>query len=437
MTTSERFERQLPELLSDLYVGGTPDYRDDLLRSTAATRQRPAWSFPTRWLPMDLTMRRVAAVPVPWRALAVALLLLALIGAALFVGSQRRVPPPFGPARNGVIAYSSNGEIYARDTLDATPRLIVSGAGNDAFPTFSPDGTKLLYSTTIGQDEFLKVANADGSSPVQVFRDPIIEAAAVWAPDGRSIALITKHLGLSVLFMVQADGSGATQLDLGTLQAYDVAWRPPAGETLLVRAIETEGAGIDRADLYTIRPDGSGLQALHVPSEQLFGAGYDLGGPTYSPDGRTVAYNAVERNPATGVNHFRIHLMNADGTDDRPVSGPADDNVQEAWPAFSPDGKWLLVHRWTWSQASGGSDDGLGWLAVLPSDGSVPGRDIGHKYAGGEHTGLIKTWSPDSTEVIVRVDNTQTVDEIDPVTGDVRPLSWAGFDLPDIRRVAP
>ena len=48
MTTAQRFEHELPELLADLYVGGMPDYRDDLLRRTGATRQRPAWSFPLR-----------------------------------------------------------------------------------------------------------------------------------------------------------------------------------------------------------------------------------------------------------------------------------------------------------------------------------------------------------------------------------------------------
>jgi Tol biopolymer transport system component len=329
--------------------------------------------------------------------------------------------------------------------LDAAARLIVRDpelardAVQDALirATFSPDGTRLLYSTTIGQGEYLKVANADGSGSVQVFPDPIIDAAAVWAPDRRSIALITKHLGFSVLFIVQAVGSGATQMDLGLLQAYEVAWRPPTGETLLVRAIKTDSAGNDRADLYTVRPDGSGLEALPIPSEQLFGAGYDLGGPVYSPDGGTIAYNVVERNQATGVNHFRVHLANANGTNARPVSGPTADDIQEAWPAFSPDGRWLLVHRWTWSSDSGGSDAGLGWLAVLPSDGSVSGRDIGRKYSCGEHTGLIKTWSPDSSQVIVRVDNTQAVDEIDPLTGSARSLPWAGFDLPDIRRVAP
>jgi Tol biopolymer transport system component len=433
MTSQQRFERDLPDLLADLYVGGIPDYRDDLLRATAGTRQRPAWTFPTRWIPMDLTMRQVPALRLAWRALAVALLVLALVAAAVYVGSQRRVPPPFGPARNGSIAYSSGGDIYVRTTFDAQPRLLIGGAGDDAFATFSPDGTRMLYSTTVGRNEYLKVAGADGSRPIQVFDDPIEEAGAVWAPNGASIALITKHLGISSLFIVRADGSGASQVDLGVLVPFEVVWRPPTGDTLLVRASGPDGV----MDLYTMRPDGSAVRALGVPSDQLFGAGLDLGGSTFSPDGSTIAYNSVDRNPATGASRFRVHLMNADGTNDRPVAGPAADLIQEAWPAFSPDGKSLLVHRWTWSRDSGGTDAGLGWVAILPADGSVAGRDVGPKIAGGEHTGLIKTWSPDSTRILVRTDTTHAVYAIDPASGRDEVLPWAGFDLPDIERLAP
>ena len=36
-------------------VGPYPDYIDDVLATTAQRRQRPAWTFPERWLPMDIT----------------------------------------------------------------------------------------------------------------------------------------------------------------------------------------------------------------------------------------------------------------------------------------------------------------------------------------------------------------------------------------------
>src|SRR5262249_2433434 len=113
MTSEPRFERQLPAILEDLYLGPTPDYRDQVLATAVRTRQRPSWTFAGRWLPMADIAGRSAFVPrVPWRALGAALLVIALllVAALAFVGSRHaKVPPPFGPAENGVVAYAANG----------------------------------------------------------------------------------------------------------------------------------------------------------------------------------------------------------------------------------------------------------------------------------------------------------------------------------------
>jgi len=141
MTTSERFERDVPALLEDLYLGPTPPYRNDLLRRTAATSQRPGWTFIERWLPVSAITQRLTAAPrVPWRVVAVAaLLILAIAAAAIYVGSQRRVPPPFGPADNGEIPYIWNGNIYLGDPISGESKLIVGDPGGDAVPRFSPE----------------------------------------------------------------------------------------------------------------------------------------------------------------------------------------------------------------------------------------------------------------------------------------------------------
>ena len=68
MTTDRRFESDLSDLLAELAPRRTPDYRDDVVRQTARTRQRPAWTFPERWLPVDLTMTPCdGADPAPHR----------------------------------------------------------------------------------------------------------------------------------------------------------------------------------------------------------------------------------------------------------------------------------------------------------------------------------------------------------------------------------
>ena len=174
MTTGSRFDRQLPAILEDLYLGPSPDYRDEVLATATRARQRPAWTFPGRWLPMDITTRTIPVVRLPLRQFAVVALLIALLAAALafYVGSQRHVPAPFGPARNGLIPYISNGDIYVGDPVTGKTLLLVTNPrGTNPFsPGFSPDGTKLAF--------FREVPSA----PTWIRRRPTRTSCATTAP---------------------------------------------------------------------------------------------------------------------------------------------------------------------------------------------------------------------------------------------------------------
>ena len=117
MSAVDRFDQRFTGLLDDLGAASYPDYFDDALEVAVHRPQRPSWTFPERWLPMDVVARRFAPAPrVPWRMIGI-VAVLALFGAVLAfaIGSQRRVPPPFGPAANGVVAVSHDGNIYVRD----------------------------------------------------------------------------------------------------------------------------------------------------------------------------------------------------------------------------------------------------------------------------------------------------------------------------------
>ena len=117
MTRFDRVEPRLSELLTDLAAPGLPDYTEDVLARTAGLRQRPRWTLLERWLPMGVLAQRSVYIPrVPWRAVIVTALLLVIVAATLaWVGSQRRAAPPFGPARNGLIMYAVDGDLFSWD----------------------------------------------------------------------------------------------------------------------------------------------------------------------------------------------------------------------------------------------------------------------------------------------------------------------------------
>jgi TolB protein len=429
MTTSQRFERELPELLADLYVGGMPDYRDDLLRRTEATSQRPAWSFPTRWIPMDVATRRLPFATVPWRMLGVALLILILAAAALLVtvGSRHPVPPPFGPARNGPLAYMRSDAIYARDTVDAPERVLVGSEGGRVnFAGFSPDGTRLLFARTIDGSDYLFVADADGRGERKILAAALQDAYITWAPDSRTVAVSDEVDSARKVMLVHDDGTPPTIVDLGDASPTDMVWRPPSGAELLVRAT-TRGGG---PDFFLVRADGTLVRSFGLPSPLLFGSDRDNSGPAWSPDGTRLAYNRFEPLDGDLEGHYRVHVIRADGTGDIALPGAVDPTVHEAWPLWSPDGKSIAIERFVLAS------DGQARIAIVPADGSAGARDIG-PTTHGEDAGVVKVWTPDGSRVISYVRATGETFAIDPVTNQFVKAAWTAASEPDFRRLAP
>jgi hypothetical protein len=424
MTSPRRFEQDLPALLDDLYVAGTPDYRDDLFRATARTRQRPAWSFLTRWLPMDLTMRRLPTVPAPWQVIGAALLIALLLATTLLlvVGSQHRVPPPFGPAGNGLILGSSSGDIFVRDTATGESRLLIGGADGDSEPGASPDGMLIGFTRTVGNDQYLTVADIDGTHVRRVLDSPLVAAWAQWAPDSRHIGVITHANGDNHFHLVSTEGGPETVADIGDLIPYEFQFRPPDGHEIAVRAFDR-----GQTDVYLMNLDGTNVRKLGLHSNGASGSDRDLSGLSWSPSGDRLGFNAIVHDGPSGVDHLRLRVLTIATMRHVEFPAPSDSSINQAFPSWSPDGTQILVQRFT---------EEKGWLGLLPADGSSAGRDIGPAIAFDTDGGLDQGWSPDGRTIILRF-NDDHFYEIDVASGQSTPLTWPLDRIPDIQRVAP
>lgn len=213
--------------------------------------------------------------------------------------------------------------------------------------------------------------------------------------------------------------------DDGDLQPTDLAWRPPDGAELLVRA-----SAVDKSvDFYRVRADGTVIGALQLPDAMVFGPDWDVSGPAWSPTGDRLAYNQVEKIAGDPGGHFRVHVVGPDGTGDVALPGPLDPLVHEAWPVWSPDGRWIAVEHFVFGEP------GEGWLAMLPSDGRAPARDLLPRGPAHPDGGIVKTWTPDGTRVIARNNGSGKMWSIDPSTGAIEEIAWSAIDLPDMRRL--
>ena len=428
MTSEGRLERDLSDLLIDQARGPSPDYLDDVLYRSVRTRQRPAWTFPERWLRVDLVAARAAVVGStrPLRILAILLLIGLLIAAAMvvYIGSIHRPPEPFGLARNGSVAYSLDGDIVLADPVSGATRVIVADPAFDHDPAFSPDGTRLAFwrpSTQLAGDD-LVVARADGADPIVITREPVTELEWMdWAPDGRTILLASSVNGQPTLELLDTDGRARRTL-LSGLVVDGAMFRPPHGAEILFR-----GRTRDRVGLYVMNADGSERRTLVTPTADDLD--HNLGSPRYSPDGSKIAYQRWD--PSLG--ELRVHVMDADGTGDHVLTHDPRAWL-EAWPVWSPDGSKIAIQR-SFRDASGAPSSDNRPYAIIRADGSGEAVETGPPLP--PDGGTIQ-WSPDGTKLVMEPASGPPAPLIlDPDGGPWRATSWSPTSHPSWQRLAP
>jgi len=431
MTTPRRFESDLPGLLVDLYLAGTPDYRDDLVQQTARVRQRPAWTFPERWLPVELVSTRVPATRMPWRQLGVLALIALLVAAALavYIGSQTpKLPPPFGVARNGAMLYGSGGDIYRLDPVTGISTALVTGPDADQIPMYSRDGTRFAFfrQTGTGATTYqLVVANSDGSDQRVVSAEPVtFDYSINWSADGRSIILDDTHGRVTRL---DAVGNAPPQKFTYAGVRDIIALRPPDEGVLLYQAVTADGWTLQLVDT-----DGTHVRPV-FPSGGTSMRDDDYSGYEWSPDGSKIAF----RLHPDASDDFRIYIANADGTGIHRLTKETGTECECDY-FWSPDGTQIAFNRWRFDPTTGD------WHArpvgiVSVDDGVV--RDIGPQPTdqGAEFAfspdGETMTWFPRRSPDSVGTAKDEPL-LLDVASGTSRRISVGVDSPPDWQRLA-
>jgi len=396
MTHIDRLERDLTAWFEESAAPRRPDYTDAIVRETAGVRQRPGWTFPERWLPMSvIPLQRMSGTRLPWRTigLIVVLALLAAAAIAVYAGSRPRRPAPFGPAGNGLVAFSSRGDVFTVDPTTGTRYTISSGPTVDHHPRFSLDGTRLAFLRDVGAGTAVVIADADGRNHIVATTQPLSAVdtdGIAWAPDGRSIAVSVNDGTQGSIVVLDAAGGGGRTLAVD-YQYLEVYWRPPAGLQLMFlgRTSTTHG-------LFLVSPENGNVEEVPLPD-----------GPTiprllgWTPDGRRFAYQRDADDPM----HTRI-LDLATGTETI---------VEVAFGHLSNDGRRLV------GVVGEGQQGGL-CVALVDGGPCTPIGRASDLPVGTTHEALF--WSPDDEWIIVHPQDGGSPVLIDPDTGAATQPSW-------------
>lgn len=200
-------------------------------------------------------------------------------------------------------------ELYtAKDDGSDLRQLTDNGAYN-AEATLSPDGKRLIFTSTVDGDLELYTMNVDGTDVRRITRRMGYDGGAFFSPDGRQIVWRAMYPATAAdtadyqrllaqrlvrpsnleIWVANADGSGARQVT--TLGGANFApFFHPDGKRIIFASNHEQPRGRN-FDLYMIGVDGSGLERI------TFDEDFD-GFPMFSPDGRRLVW-ASNRNAAS------------------------------------------------------------------------------------------------------------------------------------------
>jgi len=276
---------------------------------------------------------------------------------------------------------SSN--IYTMNPDGSDQKHITQGFPTDAFPVWSPDGSKIAFSRRgVGVQPNIFVVNDDGSNPVSLTGGDFINFSELpsWSPDSTKLTFAGygTFSGNGDVFVVNADGSDLVNLtNVDGPGASAPVWSPDGSKIafLMNDAILTQESPqheIYVQKIFVMNADGTGPTRL-TGSQYLYESN-----PAWSPDSNHIVYMGECSDLSCSDEIFQIFI-----DDEQKTSGEG----SSMYPKWSPDGKKIsyiyYVPGTEWSEIhiidiASGSD------ALLTSDYSDSNA----------------SWSPDSKEIV-------------------------------------
>jgi Tol biopolymer transport system component/imidazolonepropionase-like amidohydrolase len=244
------------------------------------------------------------------------------------------------------IVFDMLGDIYTMPISGGTAKAIRTGIPFEVQPRFSPDGTKISFTSDAGGGDNIWVMNVDGSNAKQITKEDFrLLNNAVWSADGNYL-IARKHfssersLGAGEMWQYHKSGGTGLQITKRKNDQQDVnePFVSPDGKYLYYSEDMYPGGYFQynkdpNDQIYVIKR----YEFATGKTETTTGGAGGAARPTISRDGKKLAF--VKRVRTKSV----LFIQDLETGEEWPIYDKLNKDQQEAWALFGvyPNFSWM------------------------------------------------------------------------------------------------
>ena len=274
------------------------------------------------------------------------------------------------------IAFSLLGDIYTMPAAGGEPTRVSEGLSWEVHPRFSPDGSKIAFTSDRGGADNIWIMDADGSDRVQVTEENFrLLNQPSWSPDGQFI-VAKKHfttgrsLGTGEVWVYHVSGGGGVKLVARPNETHQKELGEPVyapdGKSVYFTRNTTSGP------IFQYAQDSSQgifeIERYDLETGETTTAVDGFGGavrPAPSPDGKSIAFVRRDKDRS------QLWVKELTSGKERMIYGELDMDVQETWAVTGvyPNMDWMpdsgSIVFWAGGKIRRVNADGTG-ASVIP-----------------------------------------------------------------------
>jgi TolB protein len=243
-------------------------------------------------------------------------------GAQPLTGASINLLPAWSPDGKSIVFTSfrdgGGARLYSVDVLTQKQRPLIALGDFTTGGSYSPDGTRILFSASQNDNSDVYLAQQDGSAARRITDSRGIDISATWSPDGKRVAFVSERAGTPQIYTMAADGTDVRRITFQGNYNQEPAWNPKGD------LIAFSGRDEHRVfDLYTVAVPGGKVTRL----TQNAGTNEK---PAWAPNGRYLLFSSTRNGKR------QIWMTQPDGSNQRQVTSEKMGASDPAWGPLPP-----------------------------------------------------------------------------------------------------